>query len=83
MVMCVGRADEVTHLVVGENDVACFLRIRQADQPDFPRLPILNAFVVLPCLFQRCAQAPADPVDRGGLDLAKQAIAPISATRSR
>ena len=59
VIECVGGGDELAHLVVGEDDVARFLRIRQTGKSDFPRLPVLNALVVLRCLLQRGAQATA------------------------
>ena len=53
----VGGGDELAHRVVGQDDVACFLRIRQTGQSDFPRLPVLNALVMLRGLLQRGTQA--------------------------
>ena len=55
----VGGGDEFAHLVVGENHVARFLSVRQTGKADFPSMPVLNALVVLRCLFQRGAQAAA------------------------
>ncbi len=57
MIEPVGGGDEFAHLVVRENDVARFLRIRQTGKPDFPSVPVLNALVVLRRLLQCGAQA--------------------------
>ena len=73
----VGGGDEFAHLVVGEDDVARFLRIRQTGKSDFPSIPVLNALVVLRRLFQCGAQATAEPVDRGRRHRAQQAVAPF------
>ena len=53
----VGGGDEFAHLVVGEDDVARFLRVRQTGKADFPSVPVLNALVMLRRLLQRGAQA--------------------------
>ena len=53
----IGGGDELADLVVGEDDVAGFLRIRQSGESDFPGFAVLNAFVMLRCLFQCGAQA--------------------------
>ena len=37
----VGGGDEFANLVVGEDDVARLLRVRQTGKPDFPCLPVL------------------------------------------
>ena len=60
----IGGGDELAHLVVGKDDVAGLLRIRQSGESDFPRAAILDALVVLRGLFQCGAQAGAKPVDR-------------------
>ena len=57
MIEAVGGGDELAHLVVGDNDIARFLRIRQTGESDLPSIPVLNALVVLSCLLQRGAQA--------------------------
>ena len=57
MIERVGAGDEFAHLVVGQNDVARFLRIRQIGKSDFPGFAVLNALVVLRRLLQRGAQA--------------------------
>ena len=57
MIEVVGGGDELAHLVVGENDVAGCLRIRQSGQSDFPGVAVLNPFVVLRRLLQCGAQA--------------------------
>ena len=57
MIEVIGGGDEFAHLVVGENDVARGLRIRQSGKSDFPGVPVLNAFVMLCRLLQRGAQA--------------------------
>ena len=77
MIEPVGGGDEFAHLVVGEDDVARFLRIRQTGQSDFPRVPVLNALVVLRRQLQRGAQATAKPVDGGRCHRAEQAVAPF------
>ena len=62
----VGGGDEFAHLVIGEDDVARLLRIRQTGKSDFPSIPVLYALVVLRRQFQRGAQATAKPVDGRG-----------------
>ena len=47
MIEPIGGRDELAHIVVGEDDVARLLRIRQTGKPNFPRLSVLNALVVL------------------------------------
>ena len=56
MIESVGGADEFAHLVIGHDDIACLLRIRQTGKSDFPRLPVLNSFIVPSRQFQRGAQ---------------------------
>jgi hypothetical protein len=77
VIVGIGGTDEVPHLVVWDDHVAHVLRIRQACKPDFLRLPILNPLVVLPRQLQGGEQASADAIDRGGCDLAEQAVAPL------
>ena len=52
MIEHIGGGDELADLGVGKDDVAGFLRIRQTGESDFPRVPVLNPFVMLRCLFQ-------------------------------
>jgi hypothetical protein len=73
----IGGGDEFSHLGVGEDHVAHFLSVRQAGKADFPRLPVLNPLVVVSCQFQGGVQAPANPIDRGGCQCAKQTITPF------
>ena len=57
MIEAIGGGDKFPHLVVGKDDVARFLRIRQTGKSDFPSIPVLNALVVLRRLLQCGAQA--------------------------
>src|SRR6516225_7027163 len=77
MITSVGRCDEVSDLCVGDDDVARLLRIRQTGQPDFPSLPVLNPLVMMSRQLQGGEQASANAIDRGGGDLAEQAVAPL------
>ena len=73
----VGAGDKFPNLVVGEDDVPRFLRIRQTGQSDFPGFPVLNALVMLCGLLQRGAQATAEPIDGRWCHRAQQAVAPF------
>ena len=73
----VGGGDEFAHLVVGQDDVAGGLRIRQTGQSGFPSIPVLNALVVLCGLLQRGAHASDKPVDGRRGHRAQQAVAPF------
>ena len=56
------RRRQFAHLVVGDDDVAGFLGIRQIGQSGFPSVPVLNALVVLRGLLQ-CGAHASDRVD--------------------
>ena len=73
----VGSSDELPHRVIGENDVAGLLRIRQTGQSDFPSVAVLNPFVMLRCLLQRGTHASNKPVDGRRGHRAQQAVAPF------
>ena len=60
----IGADDEFVDLVVREDHVARFLRVRQIGKPVLPSFPVLNPLVVLRRLLQCGAQATAEPVDR-------------------
>ena len=77
MIEAIGGGDEFAHLVVRDDDVARFLRVRQTGKSDFPCVPVLNALVVLRRLLQCGAQAAAEPIDRGRCHRAEQAVAPF------
>ena len=77
MIEPVGGGDKFAHLIVGDDDVAHLLRIRQTGKSDFPCLPVLDALVVLRRQFQGGAHAAAEPVDRGRCHRAEQTVAPI------
>ena len=73
----VGGGDEFAHRVVGQDDVAGGLRVRQIGQPDFPSVPVLNPLVVLCGLLQRGTHASDKPVDRRRCHRAQQTVAPV------
>ena len=73
----VSGGDEFAHLVIGEDDVAGLLRIRQIGQPDFPSFPVLNTLVMLCGLLQRGTHASDKPVDRRRGHRAQQTVAPF------
>ena len=57
MVKAVGGGDELADLVVGYDDVARVLRIRQTGKSDIPCVAILDALVMLRGQLQRGTQA--------------------------
>ena len=55
MIEAVGGGDQFAYLVVGDDDIAHFLRVGQTGKSGLPSIPVLNAAVVLRRLLERGA----------------------------
>src|SRR4051812_22181078 len=68
---------KLAHLVVRQDDIPRTLCVWQIGQTVFPRLPVLDALVMLTRQLQSGAQAATQPVDGRRSQCCQQAIPPI------
>ena len=83
MIQHISGGDKFVHLIVGKNNVARLLSIRQIGKADFPGVPVLDALIVQRGQGQRGAQTATKPIDSGRCHRAEQAVAPLFQLGSR